>query len=337
MRVAFFSTKSYDRQSFDHLLPDYKHKVTYFEAKLDRNTVALAKGHDAICTFVNDCLDETILDQLHEMGIKAIVLRCAGYNQVDLKMAAKLDIKLCRVPAYSPEAVAEHALALLMTLSRKTHKAYNRVRDNNYSIEGLTGFNINGKTTGVIGTGAIGKAFCKIMLGMGCKVLAYDIYENEELKRMGVRYMPLEELLAESDIISLHCPLNADTFHLINENTLSHMKDGVVLINTSRGALIDSKAVINALKSRKVGNLGIDVYEQEEDLFFQNRSEEILQDEQIARLMTFPNVLITGHQAFLTNEALVHISETTLQNLDELASGGKLSNEVKYQPKGHKN
>ncbi len=333
MRVAFFSTKSYDKESFKHYLPDHTHELTFFEPNLDSKTIALAAGFDTICSFVNDLLDEKILTKLSELGVKNIVLRCAGYNQVDLKKASELGLKICRVPAYSPEAVAEHALALLMTLSRKTHKAYNRVRDNNFSIDGLTGFNIHGKTAGIIGTGAIGKAFCKIMLGIGCKVLAYDIYENEELKSLGVTYLPLEELFAQSEIISLHCPLTPETFHLINPKSLSKMKDEVVLINTSRGALIDTKAVIKALKKRKVGNLGIDVYEQEEDLFFQNLSEEILLDEQIARLMTFPNVLITGHQAFLTNEALAQIAKITLQNLDELAAGGELTNEVKWKSK----
>ncbi|PZX48912.1 2-hydroxyacid dehydrogenase [Algoriphagus chordae] len=331
MRVAFFSTKSYDKESFNHHLPDFNHELTYFEPKLDINTVALAKGFDAVCSFVNDHLEEKILNKLSEMNVKNIALRCAGYNQVDLKKAAELGFKICRVPAYSPEAVAEHALALLMSLSRKTHKAYNRVRENNYSIDGLTGFNIHGKTAGVIGTGAIGRAFCKIMNGMGCKVLAYDIYESDELKDLGVTYLPLNELLAESDIISLHCPLTSDTFHLVNKDSLAQMKDGVTVINTSRGALIETKAVIKALKNRKVGNLGIDVYEQEEDLFFQNRSEEILQDEQISRLMGFPNVLITGHQAFLTNEALAHIASTTLENLDELEAGKELTNEVLWQ------
>lgn len=328
MRVAFFSTKSYDKQSFNTYLPDSGHEFTYFEPKLDINTVALAKDFDAVCSFVNDQLDKKILSKLSEMNVKNIVLRCAGFNQVDLKKAYELGIKICRVPAYSPEAVAEHALALLMTLSRKTHKAYNRVRENNYSIDGLIGFNIHGKTAGVIGTGAIGKAFSKIMVGMKCKVIAYDIQESEELKNIGVTYLPIDELLAQSDILSLHCPLTPDTFHIINSKSLNKMKNGVVIINTSRGALIDTKAVIKALKNRKVGNLGIDVYEQEEDLFFQNRSEEILQDEQIARLMTFPNVLVTGHQAFLTNEALAQISEITLKNLDELEAGKKLTNEV---------
>lgn len=331
MKVAFFSTKSYDKESFSQYLPDHHHEFTFLEPKLDQKTVALAKGHDAICSFVNDHLDEKTLDKLAKMGVINIVLRCAGYNHVDLKKANELGIKICRVPAYSPEAVAEHALALLMTLSRKTHKAYNRVRENNYSLEGLTGFNIHSKTTGVIGTGAIGKAFCKIMLGIGCRVLAYDILENEELKSLGVIYLPLKDLFAQSEIISLHCPLTPETFHLVNQISISEMKDEVVIINTSRGALIDTKAIIKALKSRKVGNLGIDVYEQEEDLFFQNLSEEILLDEQIARLMTFPNVLITGHQAFLTDEALAQIAQITLQNLDELTSGRELTNEVKWK------
>lgn len=329
MRVACFSSKSYDEASFNSLLPKYAHEFTFLEPKLDAHTITLAEGYDAICTFVNDYINEKVLEKMSQMGIQNIVLRCAGYNQVDLKKAAELDMKICRVPAYSPEAVAEHALALLLTLSRKTHKAFNRVRDNNFSLEGLTGFNIHGKTAGVIGTGAIGKAFCKIMLGMGCKVIANDLYENDELKTLGVTYLSIQELLEQSEILSLHCPLTPETFHLINDKTLKLMKDHATLINTSRGALIDTEAVINALKNRKIGNLGIDVYEQEEDLFFQNRSEEILQNEQIARLMGFPNVLITGHQAFLTQEALAHIAETTLQNLDELEAGKELNNQVK--------
>lgn len=330
MKVACFSTKSYDKEGFDRLLPEYAHEFFYLEAKLDEKTVSLAEGFDAICSFVNDHLDETVLKKMAEIKIKNIVLRCAGYNQVDLKMASELGIRICRVPAYSPEAVAEHAVALLLTLSRKTHKAYNRVRENNFSLEGLTGFNINGKTVGVIGTGAIGSAFCRIMKGFGCKILAYDLYENKDLKNSGVTYVSLEDLLKQSTIISLHCPLTPETQHLINGKTLSMMPEGVVLINTSRGALIETKAVIRALKKRKVGYLGIDVYEQEENIFFQNLSEEILMDEEIARLMTFPNVLITGHQAFLTKEALAQISRITLENLNELEKGGLLSNEIKW-------
>jgi len=252
MKVAFFSSKSYDRSSFDQLIPDFKHHINYFEAKLDTDTVYLAKGFDAICTFVNDHLDRKVLDILADLNVKNVVLRCAGYNQVDLEAAEKLDFSICRVPAYSPEAVAEHALALLMTVVRKTHKAYNRVRENNFSLEGLIGINIYKQTVGVIGTGAIGGAFCKIMLGMGCNVIAYDRYENESLKKSGVTYVTLESLLAQSTIISLHCPLTTDTKHLINGISLNQMQNGVTIINTSRGALIHTKAVIKALKKKKL-------------------------------------------------------------------------------------
>ena len=333
MKVACFSTKSYDKEGFDRILPEYSHEFTYLEAKLDEKTISLAEGSDAICSFVNDHLDANVLKKMADMNVKNIVLRCAGYNQVDLKNAYELGIRICRVPTYSPEAVAEHAVALLLTLSRKTHKAYNRVRENNFSLEGLTGFNINGKTVGVIGTGVIGKAFCRIMQGFGCKILAFDPYESKDLKDSGVTYVPLEDLLKQSTIISLHCPLTSETQHLINGKTLSLMPEGVVLINTSRGALIETKAVIRALKKKKVSYLGIDVYEQEEHIFFQNLSEEIIMDEEIARLMTFPNVLITGHQAFLTKEALAQISRITLENLNELKKGGILSNEIKWKEK----
>jgi D-lactate dehydrogenase len=331
MKVAFFSAKSYDKSSFDQLTPDFNHQFSYFEAKLDQDTVYLAHGHDAICTFVNDHLDQKVLKKLSELEVKNVVLRCAGYNQVDLKYAQSLGVRICRVPAYSPEAVAEHALALLMTVVRKTHKAYNRVRENNFSLEGLIGINIYKQTVGVIGTGAIGSAFCKIMLGMGCRVLAVDHYENKDLKKLGVTYCNLDELFNQSTIISLHCPLTPETKHLINDKRLEEMQSGVAIINTSRGALIETKAVIKALKKKKVGYLGIDVYEQEEDLFFQDLSEEILQDEDIARLMTFPNVLITGHQAFLTREALHQIALTTLTNLNELESGKQLTNEITFK------
>jgi D-lactate dehydrogenase len=330
MRVACFSTKSYDQESFDRIIPEHEHKFTYLEVKLDKYTVSLAEGYDAICTFVNDHLDEIVLKKLATLGVKNIVLRCAGYNQVDLKLAEELGFKICHVPAYSPEAVAEHAFALILSLSRKIHKAYNRVRDNNFSLEGLAGFNLFGKTIGVIGTGAIGKAFCRIALGFGCKVLAYDLIENKELKALGIEYVTLDELLSQSQIISLHCPLTPGTKHMINATTLKQMPNEVMLINTSRGALIETKSVIKALKNKKVGYLGIDVYEQEEDLFFRNLSEEILLDEQISRLMTFPNVLITGHQAFLTKEALTQIAKTTLENLDQLEQNKITPNEIKF-------
>ncbi|OOG76400.1 2-hydroxyacid dehydrogenase [Algoriphagus sp. A40] len=329
MKIACYSTKSYDRESFNRFLPDSGHTFSFFEAKLDLHTVSLAEGHEVICSFVNDHVDEAIIKKLERLGIKLIALRCAGYNQINLKAAAEHGIKIVRVPAYSPEAVAEHAFALILTLARKTHKAYNRVRENNFSLEGLTGVNIHGKTIGVIGTGAIGRAFCRIAKGFGCSIIAYDVFENEEMKQMGVKYLPLNEVLSGSHIISLHCPLTPETHHLINVQTISLMQNGVALINTSRGALIETKAVIKALKTGKIGFLGIDVYEQEENIFFKNLSEEIMQDEQIARLMTFPNVLVTGHQAFLTKEALEQISKITLSNITAFEKGEALVNEVK--------
>ncbi|WP_026954864.1 2-hydroxyacid dehydrogenase [Algoriphagus vanfongensis] len=328
MKIAFYSAKSYDKESFDHFAQDFGHEITYFEAKLDKHSTSLAADHEVVCAFVNDILDKSVLKKLKDTGVKLIALRCAGYNQVDLEAAKDLEIPLVRVPVYSPEAVAEHGFALILTLSRKTHKAYNRVRESNFSLEGLTGFNLHGKTIGVIGTGAIGQAFCNIALGFGTQVLAYDLYENEELKSKGIRYADLNELFAQSDIISLHCPLTPETKHLINAKTIKQMKDGVVLINTSRGALIETKSVIKALKSKKIGYLGIDVYEQEEDLFFKNLSEEIIPDDQISRLMTFPNVLITGHQAFLTREALAQIAQTTLRNISEFEAGDPLTNAI---------
>ncbi|AMQ56486.1 2-hydroxyacid dehydrogenase [Algoriphagus sanaruensis] len=329
MKIAFFSTKSYDRESFLNHREGFNHEFSFFEVGLDHKTVALAEGHDVICSFVNDPVDEFILKKLAQFGIKLIALRCAGFNQVNLEAAAKHGIRVVRVPAYSPEAVAEHAFAILLTLIRKTHKAFNRVRENNFSLEGLTGLNIHGKTIGVIGTGAIGKAFCRIAKGFGAKILAHDLYPSEEMVALGVTYLPLQKVIEQSQIISLHCPLTPETRHLINSKTLSYMQKGVVLINTSRGALIDTKATIKALKTKKIGFLGIDVYEQEEHIFFKNLSEEILEDEQISRLMTFPNVLITGHQAFLTHEALAQIATTTLENITAFEKGEILQNEVK--------
>ena len=267
MKIAFFSTKSYDRDSFDRFLAKSGNEITYFDSKLDTHTIHLAEGHEAVCSFVNDHIDAGMLKKLNQLGIRLIALRCAGYNQIDLLTAAELGIKIVRVPAYSPEAVAEHAFALILTLSRKTHKAYNRVRENNFSLEGLTGVNIHGKTVGVIGTGAIGRAFCRIAKGFGCEILAYDIFENEEMKALGVKYLPLQDVLSNSHIISLHCPLTPQTKHLINTTTIEHMQKGIALINTSRGALIETKAVIKALKKGKIGFLGIDVYEQEEHIF----------------------------------------------------------------------
>ncbi|NBA86948.1 2-hydroxyacid dehydrogenase [Emticicia sp. CRIBPO] len=328
MKIAFFSTKSYDKTSFGNFVEGSGHEITFFELALSEITAPLAGGFDAVCVFVNDKLDEKTIGIIAEQGVKVIALRCAGFNNVDLEAAKKHELKVVRVPAYSPEAVAEHALALMMTLNRKTHKAFNRIRENNFSIENLTGFNLHGKTVGVIGTGLIGSAFIRIMRGFGCSILASDVRESEELKSLGVTYVPVSELLSKSDVISLHCPLLPDTHHLINAASLDQMKDGVMLINTSRGGLVNTGDAIDALKTGKLGYLGIDVYEQEAGIFFKDSSETILQDDVIARLMTFPNVLITGHQGFLTHEALEQIAKITLQNLSDFERGVELKNKI---------
>jgi D-lactate dehydrogenase len=329
MKVAFFSTKSYDKEYFNRFNIDNLHELTFFEVPLNRQTASLTDGFEAVCVFVNDTLDQETIKIIHANGIKLIALRCAGFNNVDLKAAKDHQIKVARVPAYSPQSVAEHATALILTLNRKTHKAYNRVREGNFSIENLTGFNLFGKTIGVIGTGLIGASFCRIMLGFGCKVLAYDVKESEALTAQGVQYKSLDEILIQSDIISLHCPLNPETAHLINEEAIGRMKSGVMLINTSRGALINAQDAIEGLKTGKIGYLGIDVYEQEADLFFQDLSESVIQDDVIARLISFPNVLITGHLGFFTKEALEEISMITLNNMLDFEKGKELVNEVK--------
>ncbi len=329
MKVAVFSTQSYDREYLDKFVSGYQHKLSFFKVALNEETTNLALGHDAVCVFVNDKVDRPTIEKLSAIGIRVIALRCAGFNNVDLQAAEEKGIKVFRVPAYSPYAVAEHAVALILTLNRKTHKAYNRIRESNFSLDNLTGFDLHGKTVGVIGTGQIGAVFCRIMLGFGCNVLAYDIYESQELKNLGVKYLPFVEIVTTADIISLHCPLTPATRHLINREVLSSMKDGVMLINTSRGALIKTSHAIEALKSKKLGYLGIDVYEQEEKLFFKNLSEHIIEDEQLLRLMSFPNVLITSHQGYFTKEALTQIAVTTLTNLDRFEKGVELENEVK--------
>ena len=315
MIISFFSTQSYDREYFDRF--NGRHEIRYFDASLNEQTAKLTSGSQAVCAFVNDKITDGVIQQLANNGVKLIALRSAGYNNVDLASAKAHGITVVRVPAYSPHAVAEHAVALILTLNRKTHKAYNRVREGNFSLERLTGFDLYGKTVGVIGTGKIGAVFCRIMAGFGCKVLAFDVFENKALTTEGVCFLPLNDILAQADIISLHCPLNDQTQHLINSRTLSLMKPGAMLINTGRGALIDTPAVIKALKSGQLGYLGIDVYEQEGDLFFRDFSESIIQDDVIMRLMSFPNVLITAHQAFFTEEALSQIAETTLQNISD--------------------
>ncbi|HEX5169227.1 MAG TPA: 2-hydroxyacid dehydrogenase [Cyclobacteriaceae bacterium] len=329
MKITFFGTKPYDKDSFLKHNTAFQFELIFLEEKLNERTVSLARGSDAICVFVNDTVNESIINELSELHIGLIALRCAGFNNVDLKAASEKNIKVARVPAYSPHAVAEHALAMIMTLNRKTHKAYNRIREQDFSLNGLLGFDLFKKTVGVIGTGNIGAVFCQIMHGLGCQVIAFDPHKNPAVEKIGVPYLSIDDLLHQSDIISLHCPLTEKTRYLINKNTIRQMKDGVMLINTSRGGLIDTKAVIAGLKIGKIRSLGIDVYEQEENLFFQNLSEEIILDDTIGRLVSFPNVLITAHQGFFTQEALDQIAETTLSNVKSFGKGETLVNEVK--------
>lgn len=314
-KVAVFSSKSYDQKYFETASQHLEIDFDFFESRLTQETIALAKGYKALCLFVNDKVDESILKALHHTGVRHIALRCAGFNNVDLDAAKKLEISVSRVPAYSPEAVAEHSLALMMTLNRKTHKAYNRIRENNFSLNGLLGFNFSTKQIGIVGTGQIGTALAKIMLGMGCRVICYDPNPSPQLIDLGCNYHPLEIVLANSDVISMHCPLNPQSLHMINQHSIDSMKQGVMLINTSRGALVDTKALIHGLKSKKIGYLGLDVYEMESELFFEDLSCEIMQDDVFDRLSGFPNVLITGHQGFFTHEALSEISQTTVKNL----------------------
>lgn len=321
MKVTFFSAKPYDRESFDQANANFGFELVYHETHLGPHIVNVVEQTDAVCTFVNDKLHAGVLEVLAAKGVKYIALRCAGFNNLDIEAAKALGLKVCRVPAYSPEAVAEHALAMILTLNRKTHKAYNRVREQNFSLNGLMGFNLIGKTIGIVGTGNIGQAFARILSGFGCTVIAHDVIENETLKAAGVTYMPLEDVFAQADVISLHCPLMPETRHLINAESLKRMKKGVMIINTSRGGLIDTAAVLEALRAKHIGYLGIDVYEQEEKLFFRDLSQTILDDDAIQLLMSFPNVLVTGHQAFFTREALEEIAETTLTNLSRLKNG----------------
>lgn len=323
MKLVFFSAQPYDKSFFTQFNQN-KHELVFIDIPLSEQTAELAAGADAVCVFVNDKVTAGVIQKLATGKTKIIALRCAGFNNVDIEAAKAAGIRVCRVPAYSPEAVAEHAVAMLLTLNRKTHKAYNRVREQNFSLQGLLGFNLHGKTIGVIGTGNIGKAFCKIMLGFGCKVVAFDLIANKEMESDGVVYQPLMDVL-KADIISLHCPLNEQTKHLINKDTIALMKPGVVLINTSRGGLINTHDTIKALKSGQISALGIDVYEQEEKLFFRNLSEDIIQDDEIQRLMSFPNVLITAHQAFFTQEAMEQIATTTLNNIQLLSENAKLN------------
>ena len=331
MKVAVFSTKAYDRQFLEAANSPKQHELVFFEPRLNRDTAILAAGFPAVCVFVHDQVDASTLEILASHGTRLIALRCAGFNNVDLKAAGDLGVTVVRVPAYSPYGVAEHAVGLILSLNRKIHRAYNRVREGNFSLDGLLGFNLNGRTVGIIGTGKIGLILGQIMKGFGCHLLAYDVYRNPELETIGGKYVELPELFANSDIISLHCPLTPETHHLINAEAIKQMKSGMMIINTSRGGLIDTQAVIEGLKSGKIGYLGVDVYEQESELFFEDLSGEIIQDDVFQRLTTFPNVLITGHQAFFTAEALHNIAEATFANISDVEHGRPCANELRAQ------
>jgi D-lactate dehydrogenase len=325
MKISLFSAKQYDKDYFEKVNKSFGFEIEYFDTHLGPHIINAIEDTDAVCVFVNDKVDAKVIESLAAKRVKIIALRCAGFNNVDLEAAKKYGMKVCRVPSYSPEAVAEHAVAMIQTLNRKTHKAYNRVREQNFSLNGLLGFDLYGKTVGVIGTGNIGRAFCKIMVGFGCQVKAFDVVANKELRSLGVEFLPVIDVFKQADIISLHCPLNESTRHLVNRETLQLMKKGVMLINTSRGGLIDTKAVIDALKSRQLGYLGIDVYEQEEKLFFRDLSASIIEDDTIQRLMSFPNVLVTAHQAFFTEEALQQIATTTLSSVQSFLQDEELA------------
>ncbi len=329
MRIAVFSTKKWVRESFDAKAGEFASALTYFDAKLGPDTAVLAREHDAVCAFVNDDVGTEVIDKLADEGVKIVAMRCAGFNNVDVKRATERGIAVVRVPAYSPYAVAEHALGLILTLNRRFHRSYARVRDGNFVLDGLLGFDLHGKTIGVIGTGRIGRVFVDLVSGFGCRVLAHDPYPNEAwATEKGVTYATLEQLYAESDIINLHCPLTHGTYHIINTYAVRSMKKGVMIINTSRGPLIDTDAVIDGLKKGIVGYLGLDVYEEEGDLFFEDFSDQVIQDDTFVRLQTFPNVLITAHQAFFTREAIENIAETTFQNLREVRDSGTSQNAV---------
>jgi D-lactate dehydrogenase len=327
MRILCYSTKPYDRQFLAPAAKQTGHEIHFIEPRLTLDTAKLAETYPAICVFVNDRVDAATLEQLSHGGTRAIALRCAGFNNVDLAAADRFGILVARVPFYSPYAVAEHAIGLILALNRKLHKAYNRVREQNFSLDGLLGFDIHGRTIGLIGTGAIGTATARILAGFGCKLLFDDPYPNDTCRALGT-YVNRDELLQQSDIVSLHCPLNPNTHHVIDADALNQLKHGAMLINTSRGALVDTAAAIDALKSRRLGAMALDVYEEEEGLFFQDLSNQIVHDDVFARLLTFPNVLITAHQAFFTSDALESIATTTMRNLSQIERGEPVANRV---------
>lgn len=327
-KIAFFSTQVYDKTFFEKYNTEFGNQLEFFDTQLNLQTVKLINETTAVCVFVNDIVNADVITELALKKVKIIALRCAGFNNVDLVAAKKHNIRVCRVPAYSPQAVAEHAMAMILTLNRKTHKAYNRVREQNFALNGLLGFDLFGKTIGIIGTGNIGKAFARIAKGFGCKILAFDIVTDSVMEKEGVNFVDLKTIFKKSDIISLHCPLNEQTKHIIDKKSLLLMKNNVMIINTSRGALIETSSVVDALKEGKVGYLGIDVYEQEEKLFFRDLSDDIIKDDVIQRLMSFPNVLVTAHQAFFTNEALTQIALVTLGNIQELLLNNTIKNKA---------
>lgn len=327
MRILFYGTKNYDEQFFQKLLPQYPGiEIKFLEENIHTETALLARGYDAICAFVNADLKGDVIEELHRQGVRLILMRCAGYNNVDLKTAQKYGIKVLRVPGYSPEAVAEHAMALVLTANRHTHKAYIKCRENNFALSGLMGVNLYQKTAGIIGTGKIGQAMARICKGFGMRVIAYDMYPNKNLDFL--EYVSLDELLATSDLISLHCPLTEETHHLINEKSIAKMKDGVILVNTSRGGLIKTEDLIAGIRDHKFFAVGLDVYEEETDFVYEDMSERILQTSTIQRVLSFPNVTMTSHQGFLTEEALTNIAETTLDNAKAFMDGKELINEV---------
>ena len=329
MKIAVFSAKRYDREFLEAANAAEGHDLHYFESALGPDSVALATGHDAVCIFVNDVADASVLEMLQRGGTKLVCLRCTGYNNVDLAAAARLGVKVVRVVDYSPYSVAEHAVALLLALNRKVHRAYNRTRDSNFSLDGLMGFDLHGKTAVVVGTGKIGRVFARIMLGFGCEVLGYDVFPSPEFEALGGRYAHPEEIGESADIFSLHCPLTPETHHIVNAQSLGRMKRGALLVNTSRGGLVDTEAAIEALKSGQLGGLALDVYEQEAALFFRDLSSTIVTDDVLQRLIAFPNVIVTGHQAFFTREAVTTICETTLRSASEFDAGAPLPNEIK--------
>jgi D-lactate dehydrogenase len=328
MRVAFFNTHGFDRQFFDAANVGQRHELQYIEARLTPTTSALAHGYPAVCVFVNDQVNAPVLSSLAAGGTRVVALRSAGFNHVDLTKARELGLTVSRVPAYSPYAVAEHTVALILTLNRKTHRAYARVREGNFALDGLLGFDLHGRTVGIVGTGKIGAIVARILHGFGCHLFAFDVAPDDECVAMGVSYVTLEELWSRSDIITLHTPLTDQTRHIVDAAAIARMKPGVMIINTGRGALVDTAALIDALKSGHIGYLGLDVYEEEEGLFFQDLSSNVIQDDVFARLLTFPNVVVTAHQAFFTREALCAISETTLENLSAFEEGRRSGNEL---------